>query len=85
MGPCCVEENKYKLYAAPRKEINPTNIAAPPSQPIQEMKIKISPPKLGLGGAAMLVTLKMNHQRAKIGAKLKELRIKIILRLDNRV
>ena len=49
------------------------------------MKIKISPPKLGLGGAAILVTLKINHHRPKTGAKVKELRIKIMLRLDNRV
>ena len=42
MGPCWVAENKNKLYAAPKKERIPTNIAAPPNQVIEERKIKIS-------------------------------------------
>ena len=85
MGPCWVAENKNKLYTAPKKERIPTNIAAPPNQVIEERKIKISPPRLALGGAAIFVILNKNHQRPMMGAILKELRIKIILRLLRRV
>jgi hypothetical protein len=59
-------------------------MAAPPNQPIEEIKIKISPPRLALGGAAIFVILNKNHHRPKTGAILKDLRIKMILRLLKR-
>lgn len=51
----------YKLKAAPRKEANPILKVNKPETLKDLMKIIISPIKLGLGGAAMFVTLNRNH------------------------
>lgn len=46
-------------------------MTGPPSQLIEEMKIKISPPKLHCRGAAILVILNKTYNNDKIGAILR--------------
>jgi len=56
------------LYAAARKEINPRKTTESPQLFKELMKIKISPNKLGEGGAAILKILNKNHQKQNVGA-----------------
>ena len=53
----------YKLKAAPKKEAKPTTKAIKPNIESELIKIKISPAKLGVGGAAILATLNKNHHK----------------------
>jgi len=48
------------------------------------MKIKISPARFGVGGAAMFAAPNRNHHSVKSGILETPLRIKTILRLLNR-
>jgi len=74
----------YKLKAAPKKEAKPTTKAIKPNIESELIKIKISPAKLGVGGAAILATLNKNHHKDNKGAIVNPLRNSSILREESR-
>lgn len=55
-----------------------------PKKERELIKIKISPARLGVGGAAMLATLNKNHHNDNKGVMVRPLRNRSILREDKR-
>lgn len=82
--PCCVVENKYRLYAPAKNDATPTIRAVRSLDLILDIKIIISPARLGVGGAAMLAAPNKNHHILNNGITVIPLRIKIILRVPIR-
>jgi hypothetical protein len=67
LPPCWLAEYKYILYSAARNLIRPKGNRKYLDLKIIEGKIIISPRRLILGGAAILITQNINHHIDNIG------------------